>query len=222
MEKHSVSKLVGAPPGYVGYDQGGSLTEAVRRQPYCVILFDEIEKAHPDVFNLLLQVLDDGRLTDSHGRTVNFKNTIIVMTSNLGSSEIQSFGEEISVAEKQVLKTELLKTFRPEFVNRIDEIVIFHGLSRDQIKEIAKTHLKILEKRLESRDISIDLNSSVLDFLVAKGFDPSFGARPLKRAVQTFIENPLAKMLLKGEISAGDSIPIDAENGEISFKRLIH
>ena len=222
MEKHSVSKLVGAPPGYVGYDQGGSLTEAVRRQPYCVILFDEIEKAHPDVFNLLLQVLDDGRLTDSQGRTVNFKNTIIVMTSNLGSSEIQSFGEEISVAEKQVLKTELLKTFRPEFVNRIDEIVIFHGLSRDQIKEIAKTHLKILEKRLESRDISIELNSSVLDFLVAKGFDPSFGARPLKRAVQTFIENPLAKMLLKGEISAGDSIPIDAENGEISFKRLIH
>ena len=144
------------------------------------------------------------------------------MTSNLGSSEIQSFGEKIDATEKQILKAELLKTFRPEFVNRIDEIVIFHGLSRDQIKEIAKTQLKILEKRLEARDIAIDLNPSVLDFLVSKGFEPAFGARPLKRAVQTFIENPLAKMVLKGEICSGDSVPIEAKNGEISFKRSIH
>ena len=184
-------------------------------------MFDEIEKAHPDVFNLLLQVLDDGRLTDSQGRTVNFKNTIIVMTSNLGSSEIQSFGEEISVAEKQVLKTELLKTFRPEFVNRIDEIVIFHGLSRDQIKEIAKTHLKILEKRLESRDISIDLNSSVLDFLVAKGFDLRL-VQDLKKSGANLYRKSVSKNVIEREISAGDSIPIDAKNGEISFKRLIH
>ena len=222
MEKHSVAKLVGAPPGYVGYDQGGSLTEAVRRKPYSVILFDEIEKAHPDVFNILLQVLDDGRLTDSHGRTVDFKNSIIVMTSNLGSSEIQSFEGQMNKSEKEILKNELLKTFRPEFVNRIDEIVIFHGLTQDQIRSIAKSQLGLLGKRLETRDIEIEFSENVLDFLLHKGFDRNFGARPLKRAIQTFIENPLAKLVLKGEVSSGDSVPVDAKNGEITFKRLIH
>ena len=222
MEKHSVAKLVGAPPGYVGYDQGGSLTEAVRRKPYSVVLFDEIEKAHPDVFNILLQVLDDGRLTDSHGRTVDFKNSIIVMTSNLGSSEIQSFEGKINKTEKEILKNELLKTFRPEFVNRIDEIVIFHGLTQDQIRSIAKSQLGLLGKRLETRDIEIEFSENVLDLLLHKGFDQNFGARPLKRAIQTFIENPLAKLVLKGEVSSGDSVPVDAKNGEITFKRLIH
>lgn len=210
MEKHAVSRLVGAPPGYVGYEEGGYLTEAVRRKPYSVILLDEVEKAHPDVFNILLQVLDDGRLTDGQGRTVDFKNTVIIMTSNLGSDLIQEHYREYSYTQmKEMLMGVLAKQFRPEFLNRLDEAVVFHPLDSSQIKQIARIQLSRLEQRLQQRDYQLQVSDAALDKLAAVGFDPLFGARPLKRAIQQHLENSLAQSLLQGDILPGSTIVID-------------
>ena len=221
MEKHSVARLIGAPPGYVGYDEGGYLTEAVRRKPYSVILLDEIEKAHPDVFNVLLQVLDDGRLTDSQGRTVDFRNTVIIMTSNLGSQQIQ----ELSAAgDYDGLKKAVMEIvgqhFRPEFINRVDETVVFHPLGREQIRSIANIQIAHLRKRLQEKDIVLDVSDAALDKLGEAGFDPVYGARPLKRAIQQYLENPLAQQLLEGDYVEGDVIRVDIKDGEISFGKL--
>ena len=216
MEKHAVARMIGAPPGYVGYEEGGQLTEAVRRRPYSVILFDEIEKAHADVFNLLLQILDDGRLTDSKGRTVDFKNTVLIMTSNLGSREIQ----EVSEDEKQVREAVTLvlrEHFKPEFLNRVDEIVIFHTLSREQIAQIIDVQLERLRGMLHERNISLVLEDSARELLAREGYDPNFGARPLKRAIQTTIQNPMAMKLLRGEISPGQTVIVSARDGEMEF-----
>ena len=216
MEKHAVARMIGAPPGYVGYEEGGQLTEAVRRRPYSVILFDEIEKAHPDVFNVLLQILDDGRLTDSKGRTVDFKNTVLIMTSNLGSREIQAVSDD----EKQVREavTQVLREhFKPEFLNRIDDIVIFHRLSRDQITQIIDVQLERLRAMLHDRNISLVLEDSAKELLAREGYDPQFGARPLKRAIQTLIQNPLAMKLLRGEIPPGQTVIVSARDGEMKF-----
>jgi ATP-dependent Clp protease ATP-binding subunit ClpB len=216
MEKHAVARMIGAPPGYVGYEEGGQLTEAVRRRPYSVILFDEIEKAHPDVFNVLLQILDDGRLTDSKGRTVDFKNTVLIMTSNLGSREIQ----EVSDDERQVREavTQVLRDhFKPEFLNRIDDIVIFHRLSREQITRIIDVQLERLRAMLHERNISLVLEDSARELLAREGYDPSFGARPLKRAIQTLIQNPLAMKLLNGEVLSGQTVVVSARNGAMEF-----
>ncbi|MFI4956108.1 MAG: ATP-dependent chaperone ClpB [Gammaproteobacteria bacterium] len=212
MEKHAVSRLIGAPPGYVGYDQGGALTEAVRRRPYSVILFDEVEKAHGDVFNVLLQVLDDGRLTDGQGRTVDFKNTVIVMTSNLGSDLIQSLTKKKDYAAiREAVMGVVRQHFRPEFLNRIDEAVVFHPLSEENIKRIALLQLDDLRKRLETRDLKMDISDAALDKLVALGFDPVYGARPLKRTIQQVIENPLAEKILSGAFMPGQTIKVDVE-----------
>jgi ATP-dependent Clp protease ATP-binding subunit ClpB len=216
MEKHAVARMIGAPPGYVGYEEGGQLTEAVRRRPYSVVLFDEIEKAHPDVFNVLLQILDDGRLTDSKGRTVDFKNTVLIMTSNLGSREIQA----AEGVEKQIREavTEVLRLqFKPEFLNRIDDIVIFHQLSREQISEIIDVQLERLRQMLEERNIKLDLDASAKELLAREGYDPAYGARPLKRAIQTLIQNPLAVRLLRGEIAPGQTIHVSAEGDQMKF-----
>jgi ATP-dependent Clp protease ATP-binding subunit ClpB len=214
MEKHSVARLIGAPPGYVGYDEGGYLTEAVRRRPYSVILFDEIEKAHPDVFNVLLQVLDDGRMTDGHGRTVNFRNTIIIMTSNVGSRFLQDIGihglEEANV--QQEIAQALKEVFRPEFLNRIDEIITFHALTLENIKEIAAIQIEQLNQRLTSRNLKIHLEDSAMEHLAQKGYDPAFGARPLKRVIQQEIENPLSMAILKGEFGEGSTIKFIKNN----------
>ena len=219
MEKHSVARLIGAPPGYVGYEEGGHLTETVRRKPYSVILLDEIEKAHPDVFNVLLQVLDDGRMTDGQGRTVDFKNTVIVMTSNLGSQMIQHMaGDDYQVIKLAVLG-EVKAQFRPEFVNRIDEIVVFHALDEKHIKSIAKIQLGYLEQRLASMDMKLSITDAALKEIVAVGFDPLYGARPLKRAIQQQIENPLAKAILEGRFAPKDTILTDARNGAIVFDK---
>ncbi|TMG97629.1 MAG: AAA family ATPase, partial [Betaproteobacteria bacterium] len=219
MEKHSVARLIGAPPGYVGYEEGGYLTEAVRRKPYSVILLDEVEKAHPDVFNVLLQVLDDGRMTDGQGRTVDFKNTVIVMTSNLGSQMIQQMsGDDYGVIKLAVM-AEVKAQFRPEFVNRIDEIVVFHALSEENIEAIAKIQLKGLQARLAKLDISLDLTPEALAAIANVGFDPVYGARPLKRAIQQEIENPLAKEILGGRFVAGDSVYVSHKNGKIVFAK---
>src|SRR6266576_3956737 len=219
MEKHSVSRLIGAPPGYVGYEEGGYLTEAVRRKPYSLILLDEIEKAHPDVFNVLLQVLDDGRMTDGQGRTVDFKNTVIVMTSNLGSQMIQQMsGDDYGVIKLAVM-AEVKTQFRPEFVNRIDEIVVFHALSEKNIEEIAGIQLKGLQARLAKLDISLDLTPEALAAIANVGFDPVYGARPLKRAIQQDIENPLAKEILGGRFVAGDSVHVSHKNGKMVFAK---
>jgi ATP-dependent Clp protease ATP-binding subunit ClpB len=219
MEKHSVARLIGAPPGYVGYEEGGYLTEAVRRKPYSVILLDEIEKAHPDVFNVLLQVLDDGRMTDGQGRTVDFKNTVIVMTSNLGSQMIQQMaGDDYQVIKLAVLG-EVKAQFRPEFVNRIDEIVVFHALDEKHIKSIAKLQLGLLEKRLAKMDIKLEVTEAALKQIAAAGFDPIYGARPLKRAIQAALENPLAKQILEGRFAATDAIRVDAVKGVIRFEK---
>ena len=216
MEKHSVARLVGAPPGYVGYEEGGYLTEAVRRRPYSVILLDEVEKAHPDVFNILLQVLDDGRLTDGQGRTVDFKNTVIIMTSNLGSDIIQSFTEESNYAEmKAGVMAQVAGHFRPEFINRVDDIVVFHSLAREQIKAIAKIQLLGLRQRLNAMDLKLELSGSALDLIADAGFDPVFGARPLKRAIQTDIENPLAELLLGDGLQDKETVRIDTDNGKL-------
>ena len=221
MEKHSVSKLIGSPPGYVGYEEGGYLTETVRRKPYSVILLDEVEKAHPDVFNVLLQVLDDGRMTDGQGRTVDFKNTVIVMTSNLGSQKIQQMTDagEAQALIKIAVMAEVKANFRPEFVNRIDEIVVFHPLAEDQIGEIAKIQLRALEARLAKLEIRLTVSDAALKAVAAAGFDPVYGARPLKRAIQQQIENPLAKELLSGKYAAGDVVKVSATGGEIAFAK---
>ena len=219
MEKHSVARLIGAPPGYVGYEEGGYLTEAVRRKPYSVILLDEVEKAHPDVFNVLLQVLDDGRMTDGQGRTVDFKNTVIVMTSNLGSQMIQQMsGDDYGVIKLAVM-AEVKAQFRPEFVNRIDEIVVFHALSEENIEAIAKIQLKGLQARLAKLDISLDLTPEALAAIANVGFDPVYGARPLKRAIQQEIENPLAKEILGGKFVAGDTVHVSHKNGKLVFTK---
>ncbi|MDH3763664.1 MAG: AAA family ATPase, partial [Gammaproteobacteria bacterium] len=225
MEKHSVARLVGAPPGYVGYEQGGYLTEAVRRRPYSVILLDEIEKAHPDVFNILLQVLDDGRLTDGQGRTVDFRNCVIVMTSNLGSTEIQAHAGEQHYDEiKLAVMEQVGRHFRPEFINRIDETVVFHPLTQEQIRAIAQIQLQSLSARLKEKDIEISISDAAMDTLGELGFDPVYGARPLKRQIQQAIENPVAMSILSGEFEAGDRIAVDIGDGrQFSFvKQRLH
>ena len=222
MEKHSVSRLIGAPPGYVGYEEGGYLTEAVRRRPYSVILLDEVEKAHPDVFNILLQVLDDGRLTDGQGRTVDFRNTVIVMTSNLGSQMIQEHAGD-SEADYMQMKAAVLGVvqahFRPEFINRLDELVVFRPLEKKQIRRIALSQLTYLEKRLAERDLRMEISDKALDLLGNVGFDPVYGARPLKRAIQQQLENPLAREILEGKFLAGDTIVVDAAQGHLTFHK---
>jgi len=221
MEKHAVSRLVGAPPGYVGYEEGGYLTEAVRRRPYSVILLDEVEKAHPDVFNILLQVLDDGRLTDGQGRTVDFRNTVIVMTSNLGSHQIQELDGDDSPQAYTQMKAAVMGVvqahFRPEFINRLDDIVVFHSLDKQQIKSIARIQLRGLEKRLGERGIRIELTDKAFELLANVGFDPVYGARPLKRAIQQQLENPLAQAILSGQFGNGDTVRVDAEDGKLVF-----
>jgi ATP-dependent Clp protease ATP-binding subunit ClpB len=219
MEKHSVARLIGAPPGYVGYEEGGHLTEAVRRKPYAVILLDEIEKAHPDVFNVLLQVLDDGRMTDGQGRTVDFKNTVIVMTSNLGSQMIQQMAGDDYSAVKDAVLAEVKTHFRPEFVNRIDEIVVFHALDETNIKSIAKIQIGYLQRRLAKMEIRLEVSDAALAHIAKAGFDPVFGARPLKRAIQSEIENPLARQILEGQFAAKDTIKADAVKGVIRFAK---
>ncbi len=219
MEKHSVARLIGAPPGYVGYDEGGYLTEAVRRKPYSVILLDEIEKAHPDVFNVLLQVLDDGRMTDGQGRTVDFKNTVVIMTSNLGSQKIQSLDESDPAVVKLAVMAEVRGHFRPEFINRIDEIVVFHGLDDKHIGSIARIQLQILEQRLRRMDMGMEVTDAALQKIAEAGYDPVYGARPLKRAVQQQIENPLSKLILEGRFGPKDTIRIDAEGNELAFRK---
>ena len=221
MEKHSVSRLVGAPPGYVGYEEGGVLTEAVRRKPYSIVLFDEVEKAHPDVFNILLQVLDDGRLTDSQGRLIDFKNTVIVMTSNLGSMDVRELGEGASDEDvRATVLNAVSQHFRPEFINRIDELVVFHSLKKSQIRGIADIQLDRLRSRLSERDIGLKVDDEAFDILIDAGFDPVYGARPLKRAIQHQIENPLAQKILAGDFIAGDTILVSAEDGRLNFGKL--
>jgi ATP-dependent Clp protease ATP-binding subunit ClpB len=219
MEKHSVARLIGAPPGYVGYEEGGYLTEAVRRRPYSVLLLDEVEKAHPDVFNILLQVLEDGRLTDGQGRTVDFRNTIVVMTSNLGSDLIQNFTDDDDYSLMQAAVMEAVGAhFRPEVINRIDEVVVFHSLRREQVAGIAEVQLDRLRKRLAERDLTLTLTSTAMDKLVDVGFEPVYGARPLKRAIQRWIENPLAQNILAGAYPPGHEIAVDVEAGEFVFR----
>ncbi len=218
MEKHSVARLIGAPPGYVGYEQGGYLTEAVRRKPYSVILLDEVEKAHPDVFNILLQVLDDGRLTDGQGRTVDFRNTVVIMTSNLGSQHIQSMQDQPYEAVKEVVWEEVKHHFRPEFLNRIDEVVVFHSLDAQHIQSIAKIQLQRLGQRLQDRDLQLEVSEAALVEIAQVGFDPIFGARPLKRAVQQNIENPVAKAILHGDFADGDTVRVDFDGTDFKFE----
>ena len=226
MEKHTVSRLIGAPPGYVGYEEGGQLTEAVRRKPYTVVLLDEVEKAHPDVFNVLLQIMDDGRLTDGHGRTVDFKNTLLIMTSNLGTEGLDrpSIGfqkEQMSNSEKQRLKSSidvaLKQTFRPEFLNRIDEIRIFETLTEEQIKQIVDLLMNEVRKRLGDRKITVELTEEVKSWLAEEGFDAAFGARPLRRTIQRHVENPLSKSILEGEFKEGDHILVELKDGALTF-----
>ena len=220
MERHSVSRLIGAPPGYIGYEEGGYLTEAVRRRPYSVILLDEVEKAHPDVFNILLQVLDDGRLTDGHGRTVDFRNTVIAMTSNLGSQLIQELAGEEHYEQMKRAVMEIVGTqFRPEFINRIDEVVVFHPLQREQIRAIASIQIEYLRRRLAERDIELQVGEAALDHLGQAGFDPVYGARPLKRAIQQQLENPLAQRILAGEFGPGDAIEVAVERDKLVFRK---
>jgi ATP-dependent Clp protease ATP-binding subunit ClpB len=218
MEKHSVSRLIGAPPGYVGYDEGGQLTEAVRRKPYSVVLFDEVEKAHPDVFNVLLQVLDDGRITDSQGRTVDFKNTILIMTSNIGSTYlldgIDDQGNITEEAREQVMG-ELRTHFRPEFLNRLDETILFKPLTRDNIGGIVELMLQNLNKRLEDRELSIRLTDAAKAKVITEGYDPVYGARPLKRYLQKYVETLAARLILEGNISEGSVIELDVVDGEM-------
>ena len=219
MEKHSVARLIGAPPGYVGYEEGGHLTEVVRRKPYSVVLLDEVEKAHPDVFNVLLQVLDDGRLTDGQGRTVDFRNTVIIMTSNLGSQRIQSLAADDSYAAMKAAVMEVVgQHFRPEFINRVDDAVVFHPLAREHIRAIVDIQLALLHQRLAERDLALELTDAARDLLAEAGYDPVYGARPLKRAIQTRIENPLAERILKGAFGPGDRISADVADGELVFE----
>ncbi|MFQ5875154.1 MAG: AAA family ATPase, partial [Dehalococcoidia bacterium] len=226
MEKHTVSRLIGAPPGYVGYDEGGQLTEAVKRRPYRVILFDEVEKAHPDVFNILLQILEDGRLTDGHGRTVNFANTVVIMTSNLGTAELQqeSMGfrrEKATGVDEERLKRDveraMKQTFRPEFLNRIDEIIIFHQLTQEQIVQIVDLLMKEVQERLADRGVTVELTQEAKAWLAQMGYDPAFGARPLRRTVQRYVETPLAKKLLAKEIKEGEHVSVGVQKDELTF-----
>ena len=221
MEKHSVSRLVGAPPGYVGYDEGGQLTEAVRRKPYSVVLFDEIEKAHPDVFNILLQLLDDGRLTDNQGRTVDFKNTIIIMTSNIGSSElIENMNQEGYIPEevKEKVTGELKNYFRPEFLNRVDDIIVFSALTLEQVKKIIDLAFKGIEKRLADRDMKLTMTDAAKELIARESYDPQYGARPIKRYLQKHVENELASMIIRGDLIDGGSVTIDSDGEQLLFK----
>jgi ATP-dependent Clp protease ATP-binding subunit ClpB len=226
-DKHTAARLVGAPPGYIGYEEGGQLTEAVRRKPYCVILFDEIEKAHPDVFNLLLQVLDDGRLTDGQGRTVNFKNTIVIMTSNIGSNRILqfkgSFVGEIYDHMKDAVLEELRKNFRPEFLNRVDDIIVFHALSEKHLEKIIEILLGRLRSRLDEKHILLELTEAARLHLVAVGYDPAYGARPLKRTIQKEIENPLSRLMLEGKVKDHCKVMVDFDKvkGALKFETTI-
>lgn len=220
MEKHSVARLIGAPPGYVGYEEGGYLTEAVRRKPYSVILLDEVEKAHPDVFNILLQVLDDGRLTDGQGRTVDFKNCVIIMTSNLGSQRVHEFDDDYVGMKASVMES-VTAHFRPEFINRVDDIVVFHALGQEQVRKIANIQMEILRKRLLKQDLKLDVSTAALDLIGEAGFDPVYGARPLKRSIQDLVENPLANMLLAGEFVAGDLIVVNVKDGLMTFQKAV-
>jgi ATP-dependent Clp protease ATP-binding subunit ClpB len=218
MEKHAVARLIGAPPGYVGYEEGGYLTESVRRRPYSVVLFDEIEKAHPEVFNILLQILDDGRMTDGHGRTVDFKNTIIIMTSNIGGQWIQELGVENREEMTQRVTEALRANFKPEFLNRIDEIIIFQNLSREHLQQIVEIQVRKLADRLAEKQIELVLADKARSFLAQKGYDPVYGARPLKRTIQKYLENPLSMEILKGSIQAGDRVSAEAQGERIGFK----
>ena len=222
MEKHAVSRLIGAPPGYVGYDEGGQLTEAIRRRPYSVILFDEIEKAHPDVFNIMLQILDDGRLTDSQGRTVDFTNTIVIMTSNIGSQYILDVsGDDTKYEEmRSRVMAAMRDRFRPEFLNRIDEIIIFHALVKQQLRSIVQLQIEGLERRLEDQKLALKISDAGLDYLAELGYDPVYGARPLKRAISRYLETAIAKSILRGEYQPGDTIFVDEEGERLVFKKL--
>jgi ATP-dependent Clp protease ATP-binding subunit ClpC len=227
MEKHTVSRLIGSPPGYVGYEEGGQLTEAVRRRPYRVILFDEVEKAHPDVFNILLQLLEDGRLTDGHGRTVDFKNTVVIMTSNLGTEEFQRGGIGFSRKEggdeqkmKTAIESALKRTFRPELLNRIDDVIIFHPLTEEHLKSIVELLIHEVEKRLAERKIKLEVNGEAKVWLAQKGYDPVYGARPLRRAIQRYVENPISTKILQGEFKEGDTIAIGLKEDNLSFAAL--
>jgi ATP-dependent Clp protease ATP-binding subunit ClpB len=220
MEKHSVARMIGAPPGYVGYEEGGYLTEAVRRRPYSVILLDEVEKAHPDVFNVLLQVLDDGRLTDGQGRTVDFRNTVIIMTSNLGSQRIQELAGEAHYSQMKAEVMEIVgQHFRPEFINRVDEVVVFHPLGQEHIRKIVDIQLGYLHKRLADRDLELELDDAARGQLGEAGFDPVYGARPLKRAIQQQLENPLAQAILRGDFAPGDRILVTVRDGRLAFEK---
>jgi len=228
MEKHTTSRLVGSPPGYVGYDEGGQLTEKVRRKPYSVVLFDEIEKAHPEVFNVLLQVLEDGRLTDGKGRTVDFRNTVIIMTSNVGASELKKqstlgfrAADEGQAFEdmKDKLFAELKRTFRPEFLNRIDEVIVFHPLNEEHLAQIVTLMLREVEKRLSDYGISFTVSEAAKKLLAAEGYDPTYGARPLRRVIQRRIEDELSERMLRGEFTAGDTVHVDAADGKLVFAK---
>jgi ATP-dependent Clp protease ATP-binding subunit ClpB len=223
MEKHTVSRLLGAPPGYVGYDEGGQLTEAIRRKPYSVILFDEMEKAHPDVFNVMLQMLDDGRLTDSKGNTVNFRNTICIFTSNIGSQDILDLNGSSEIGDQEIMKQRVTQSmkdhFRPEFLNRIDEYVVFNSLSKKNLRNIVKLEAQRLEKRLEERQIKLELSDEALDFLADVGFDPVYGARPLKRTIQRELETVIARGILSGEFFDGDIISVDVQNERLAVTK---
>ncbi len=216
MEKHTVARLIGAPPGYVGYEEGGQLSEAVRRKPYSVVLFDEIEKAHPDVFNVLLQVLDDGRITDGQGRTVDFKNTVIIMTSNIGSQYITE--EESREARRRLVTDALRAHFRPEFLNRVDEIIIFDRLTEDDLKKIVEIQLRRLSKRLEAQKITLDLSDSAKELLAREGYDPVYGARPLRRTIQKEILDPLSIDILEGKVREGQTVHVNAKDGVLEFR----
>jgi ATP-dependent Clp protease ATP-binding subunit ClpC len=228
MEKHTVSRLVGSPPGYVGYDEGGQLTEAVRRKPFSVVLFDEIEKAHPDVFNTLLQILEDGRLTDAQGRTVDFKNTVIIMTSNLGTADLRKptvgFGQADSAVTHEKMNDnvneELKRHFRPEFLNRIDEVIVFHELSPAEVTEIVDLMMKRVVTQLESQGIGLELTPAAKEFLAKKGYDPTLGARPLRRAIQRLLEDPLSERILWKEFRAGETVVVDVEGDNIAFRAI--
>lgn len=230
MEKHAVSRMIGAPPGYIGYEEGGQLTEAVRRRPYRVVLFDEIEKAHPEVFNVLLQILEDGRLTDGQGHVVDFKNTVIIMTSNVGTAQIQQlkpigFQTGQASAEKEqvrkVVMDEMRRHFRPEFLNRVDEIIIFEPLDQAQIRRIVDLLVASLSNRLQEQGVTIELTDAARDWLAVEGFDPEFGARPLRRAIQRQVENPLARDLLRGVFSPGDCVIVEKGDGGLAFRKKI-
>jgi ATP-dependent Clp protease ATP-binding subunit ClpB len=224
MEKHTVARLIGAPPGYVGYEEGGQLSEAVRRRPYCVVLFDEIEKAHHDVFNVLLQVLDDGRLTDGQGRTVDFKNTVIIMTSNIGSPIIQEYFSAGNLTTKEhgemenKVKMELRAHFRPEFLNRVDDIIIFHSLKRDELMKIVEIQIERVERRLQQQNLKLELDKAAMTLLAKEGYDPQFGARPLKRSIQEHLLDPLATQLLEGRFKPGDRVKATSQDGELIFE----